>query len=549
MPLRHGSSDEDVSENISTEIKAGKPRKQAIAIAMNEAGRSNVKKSGDGISALNEFLEKSKYIKREGTPGNYKYTYADGSTGHSLDSGTHEVQATSMARYRAPGGGTETDFSIKDPSMPGGKEFHTYRAQGATPGERRTDAIKQHAAKHGITKETKHVDFAERDRKQANADGTASPTKSNMVRVATQNGPVEKKIIHSAGDYHVHNSITQGGIGRSVTHGPSGLMVGSTAAEGDAKAMAEHFHAHAGDAFKNAKFGEKPTKADAPEISKIQAARASWKQKEADAKKPKPASVEPSGGFVDHTYNKVEKSMSGLSALNEFLKSEGAGGLPEGEPGLESNPANGEGLSLGGKGAATGEGSGTGKPAGAPSVPEEKLSENDDDVSAQLKGGALKELAKSDDLDAQDIAHERARRLSRLNKSQDVTVGVGVRAPEREAPAELEKSSQWRDSPDSMFAYSNNSDLQAEALLKSEFYSGDAPTLAPRNAPFEKSMCKSCDYKLSKMLTKCPSCGAEQGGLSKSATPEITLRKSQAPGLRAARRDEDLVLPNGTKGV
>jgi len=40
MPLAKGSSNEVVSQNIKTEMKAGKPQKQAIAIALSEAGRS-----------------------------------------------------------------------------------------------------------------------------------------------------------------------------------------------------------------------------------------------------------------------------------------------------------------------------------------------------------------------------------------------------------------------------------------------------------------------------------------------------------------------------
>lgn len=37
MPLKKGTSREAISENIATEIRAGKPRKQAIAIAFSEA--------------------------------------------------------------------------------------------------------------------------------------------------------------------------------------------------------------------------------------------------------------------------------------------------------------------------------------------------------------------------------------------------------------------------------------------------------------------------------------------------------------------------------
>lgn len=48
----------NIGKNIATEIKAGKPRKQAIAIVLNVAGKSKKKKVTESFDALVDRLLK-----------------------------------------------------------------------------------------------------------------------------------------------------------------------------------------------------------------------------------------------------------------------------------------------------------------------------------------------------------------------------------------------------------------------------------------------------------------------------------------------------------
>lgn len=70
MPLKEGSSRETISENIATEVRAGKDPKQAAAIAYHEAGKDGVATHQGQLAAINrrnaDFYAPPPIYKREG---------------------------------------------------------------------------------------------------------------------------------------------------------------------------------------------------------------------------------------------------------------------------------------------------------------------------------------------------------------------------------------------------------------------------------------------------------------------------------------------------
>ena len=55
MPLKPGSSQEAISSNIRTEMESGRPREQAIAIALSKAGKQKKAAGGKTTSRFSSF--------------------------------------------------------------------------------------------------------------------------------------------------------------------------------------------------------------------------------------------------------------------------------------------------------------------------------------------------------------------------------------------------------------------------------------------------------------------------------------------------------------
>lgn len=184
----------------------------------------------------------------------------------------HEVAAHSQGRTMSARSGITTEFSIDDPSEPGGTRYHKYRVGGATAAARKKAALAAHAAKFEITKPIKAVDFSARIRRQGEKEvGVPKQLQTGReILVAGRQGPMKVVASSRHGIYAVHKQ--DGGTGFNVTHVPTGLALQQGMTQAKAKAMAKYMHANAPGAAANAKFGKMPPAEDTAGLRKALAA-------------------------------------------------------------------------------------------------------------------------------------------------------------------------------------------------------------------------------------------------------------------------------------
>jgi hypothetical protein len=68
MPLESGSSKATISHNIETEMNAGKPQDQAVAIAYSKAGKDSIARLDEMLAECERLDKRMDLIAKGGLP-------------------------------------------------------------------------------------------------------------------------------------------------------------------------------------------------------------------------------------------------------------------------------------------------------------------------------------------------------------------------------------------------------------------------------------------------------------------------------------------------
>lgn len=252
----------------------------------------------------------------------------------------------------------------------------------------------------------------------------------------------------------------------------------------------------------------------------------------------------PYGGNVHHIREFATWKSEAAKTLGEYLEKADPAGtgidagpanqMPKGQPGM-GNAADGDAMSLAGKGTTSGKGDSVGWIPGMPDPPTKKLSEDDAGDEAQMRPhkkplertttSTRKSSGPADNYAGGRQAYAGA--VSRLQKGPgDVQVGVGVASPPEPAAPPLEKGETLAQHPEAMIVYSNQEDIAIERFQKGDnFYHGTPPGFR-NGALLETSvLCKGCDQLRPRVLDSCPRCGVGTEG------PITAVGRNQIPAI------------------
>lgn len=223
---------------------------------------------------------------RKKTARGYSYWYPDTTSAKQAVAHHTTEAAKEHKRYRSAQGIIARNSN---------QTVYHQQAAISTDAKRKMDEHKEHAAGaakfHEKQSMTRRILDEAADQKRRKEESDKLPeTAPEGSHYVSEYGGVKRQVetVARHGLYAVHGSSVKDGMdpagkrnssaSYTVTHTPTGMSAGSAKTKAEAIAQAKHFHEHAGDAGKDAKFGEAP---DGDDMKRMGAAYHAWATRQA----------------------------------------------------------------------------------------------------------------------------------------------------------------------------------------------------------------------------------------------------------------------------